>query len=340
MKDELYTISKTIHSKNENEVEGRIGRFFQRIGSLFKQDSPPETDLSGRIHELETTIDEILDKLVIFKDKAKNETDEELVASLDSTLDTLIRESLGVQKMVERPHAPSLQVKAIKRYVEWLEKARRWSDLADQEYNKELVYKTIIEHIIEDFYLKIDRDVQVIKDYFANSVEHLNAKEEGRIYLQANLEVQLIPYFQKLNSLKEIPKDLTLTLKDFSSWRTLADQSRAATFTKALHLIDLVSENSASFIQKNDTEEEALVELAENEEAPELVHEVKALEDGMKQVLLDIENDDILEGKLLSKLDSLENDAHELNGNLRLSQNQVSRVEWVLETIASLRART
>lgn len=336
MKNKNNTDLNLSDSKEKIEVEGRIGRFFQKVSSLFKEDSHhTDTDLSGRIHELQANIDEVLEKLVNFKDKVKKEIDQEFRSSIDLIINFLLRESVTIQNRVERRQGPTLQVKAIKRYVEWLEKAKRWSELADKEYNREVVYKVLVEHTIEEFYLKIDRDIQVLQEYLFNSINNLPYEKQEKSRVQAGLELQLAPYFQKLLVFKELPKGLSLELKSFSAWRLIADRSREKTFTTALHMIDQFSEDFFIFDSKEDGEKS--LDSIEIEESTELTQKLRALEEAVSQFLSSMEENKKINRSFISKLNSLEREAHNLNSNLRLSQNQVERVQIILDKFSSTR---
>lgn len=319
--------------------ETRLGRFFQKFNHFFKrQTSPPssfsstESPLSGRIHQLQKDIVSLIDKLLVIREDLEQESDPQFPSLISTIIDPLMKEINRMQKARQMPGSAAQQVKDSKGYTEWIEKAKMWIDLCSKRHQqKEAIYKAVMEHTIQEFHARIDRDLQVVQDYLVHTMDRLNINDLVKNELKERLEPELSQHLFELYLLKDHPQDLSID--SLNLWRADADLAREGYFSAALHTIDLfVGEmNPPHVIEEiSDTHsieihvnlmslEEQIIKLEAEIRAFELI----GSEDKKKMCMIQLAN--------------LEEEAHHINGDLRLTHEHIERVQQVLETLSAFR---
>lgn len=218
-----------------------LSQFFHRIKLFIKRKFTANTiALKGRIHELQSDVEEVILGLLQFKNIIKKEADQQLLELIKPIIRNLIKEITSVNSLIQEKQSTALQVKLVHHYVNWLENAKTWSRLASLPYDEETVYQAIVIHSSKMLVEHINRDIKVIQKYLLNKINHLEGNSEAKKTLKAQLEIELTPYFSELNELTKIPENISLD--SFTSWRTIADQSRENCFSSALHVVDTFTE--------------------------------------------------------------------------------------------------
>ena len=339
MTDEAQPLPKTTDLKHTafrmdihatpKAPETALGSLLKKVAQIFNRTPHSDSKLSGRIHELQTTADEILHGLTAFKSKIEKETDRRLFSLVCGIIDPISKEIARLQKVMERQGGATQQVKSYTRYVEWIEKARYWISLGDGSKDLEAIQQAVIQQTIQEFQTRIDKDIQIIQDYLNHAVENLVVSDDMRNVLKHKLDPELSPNLLKLYQLKEHPQDLSLD--SLIPWRSAADHDREIFFSSSLHAIDTFF---TDFLPSPAKEKESELSLM-------LLMQLGELEDKIARILADIEDQDSNEEfsniSLRAALDRLEDEAHELNANLRLTHEHEERLQKSLNTLAHIR---
>lgn len=314
-----------------NNVETRLGRFFQRINHFFSNEPiDHEVKLIGRIHEMQSTTDKILEELLEFKSFLAEIAEPSIFSLVCNIIDPIVKEITRIQKGIDEQEAITQQVKVFNRYTEWLDKAKLWIELGkNKKYQKEIIQQAILTHTIQEFQAWIDRDVQVIQDYLHNSFHSFDIVDPMKQFLRDGIEPKVTPYIRRLLELKEPPKKLTI--HSLTKWRAKADRERENLFGEALHIIDTFT-NELMPIPFEEHKDDYSIEILK------LIHK---LEEGIFELKAQVKNPERLEEKskktCIQTLAHLEEEAHRLNSNLSLPQEYVDRVQHVIEGLFSIR---
>lgn len=311
-------------------AETPLRRFFQKLTQMFNRTpapSPTEIRLAGRIHELQTIADHVLHDLIAFKGLLEREADPHLLPLAVSVIDTMIKEIARLKKLMEHQHGLTQQVKAVARFAEWVEKAKPWLALKNKTLDAGQVKQVVVQQTVQEFQTRIDRDIQVIQDYLHHAVDSLEGPDELKASLKNKLMSEISPNLSKLDQLKQCPEDLHID--SIISWRAQADRGRENLFTTILHAIDSYASEFQPYPKENDEYNLViLMQLTELEEkTTELVSAFETIDD----------MEENQRRATLGLLDKLEDEAHLLNSNLYLSQEQSENVEKLLDILASLR---
>lgn len=312
-------------------VETRLGRFFQKINQFLKREPPPvDLKLQGRIRELQTSADKILLDLLNLKSALEDIVEPNIFALASNIIDPIIKEISRIQKAIEQQDGATQQVKTFHRYMEWMDKAKTWIELGTKkQYQQDLIQQAIVDHTIQEFYARIDRDIQVIQDYLHNSLNRPSVEHSLKHELQQGIEPQVLPYIAQLEQLKVLPEDLSLNA--LTQWKVGADQAREKYFGAVLHIID-------SFAHKIGPSDQG---DHESEHALEILLQLDALEEKISELAEQIEDIDALDDRKLKMCNQtlmhLEEEAHDLNTNLRLPQEHSERVQQAIESLSALR---
>lgn len=307
-----------------------LSRFIQKIGLIFKRNSEThEASLNGRIKELQTTADNLLFELLDFKHDIKEKVDSSLFSLVTTLLNPLIKEIGRIVPTIEKKDNKLQQIKILSHYVESIEKAKAWAKLGRVHKNKDQLEQAIIQQVAKEFLGRIDRDMQLIYDYLANSLSLLQLSNALKMELKDHLMPGVSLKIQELNRLKTLPLDFSLN--SFILWRSSSDRAREIFFDDALHIIDRFLEPFFPLPQKE----------KECEYSADILRQLNDFDNRVGKLMMDIQNlgtlDENRRTACLSVLGSLEKEAHELNSNLRLSQANGERIEGFLETLLGLR---
>lgn len=318
-----------VHPKTETPTDTVFSRFIQKVGQIFKPSQPEgKVPLSGRIKELQTMADSVIDDLQVFKKKIEKTIDPSLYALMVTIIDSLVKEAGRVPHGIDKLDNTAKQVKVFSRYVDSIEKGKLLVDIGKANPQKQKLEHALVEQIAAEFLLRIDRDIQVIQDYLSLALSSFEMSPALENEIKEKLMPDLSPKIKKLNQLKTAPPDFSVD--SFLKWRSHSDHAREAIFGEALHIID---EFSTEFLPapKKDKENEDV----------ELVEGLNALEHKINRMSRDMKSgkhvDEDQRKAYISMIERLEEEAHQLNANLHLSPDHGERIENFLETLLNLR---
>ncbi|HEV8052033.1 MAG TPA: hypothetical protein VGP47_06025, partial [Parachlamydiaceae bacterium] len=221
------------------------------------------------------------------------------------------------------------QVKMFSRYVDSVERGKVWVEIGKVNQDKDKLEQALIQQIALEFLFRIDRDIQVIQDYLGHSLATFEMSSILKDELRDKLMPDLAPKLLELYQLKNLPADLSLD--SFIQWRADSDRSREIIFGAALHVIDHFSdvflpspkkEQESAHLQAIIQDLNILGEKIDNVSAE--MAKAGKMNDTQRQVYVAI-------------LQHLEEEAHHLNCNLRITHEHGEQIESYLETILSLR---
>ena len=305
--------------------ETKLTRFFRKFNRFFQPKDEPHVELRGRIHELQKNAGRVLLELTAVKNELKNEIDPSLFAFVEAVVDPLMKEVQRIQKEIQQNDSMTEQYTQIfKRYTVWIEKAKMWVELCSNRNKKEGISKAVIEHNIQEFNAIVDRDLQVVSDYFNHALDHYKMNEEHRMSLKTKLEQEVLPHIAALQDLQKKPR--ALSLGDLSHWRAEFDQRREKYFSEALHAIDtLMQKENPTFFDEE-----------ENENYIDILLRMSTLEEKISD-LAKIDLSVASQKKLaIALLTQLEEEAHHLNVDLRLSQESSERLQSLIQHLADI----
>lgn len=315
--------------KEDKKKQNLFDRFFDRIKNSFQKnnkESEEQRRLSGRIQDLHVLADQVLGKLEEIRTILKTSHSHDIYTYVHDYIDIITKEVKRNSLAIDLSKSVTSQAKAFKRYNLWLEKAKLWIHICSHMNNQDKMEQEIIHYMVRDFLEVIDRDLQVIDDYQEHMVNDLALNEDEKIDLALMLESKLDPYIKSLYSLRTVPKQLSL--KEVAEWKKQIDAKREKYFDAALHAIDkLIEESNPSILSDFDGDHlmEALSEIVflENE-IPNLHDEIYIVKGHVNK-------------SLLNKLQALENKAHELNLNLRLTPDLIDRLQSLIKVLQEIR---
>ena len=231
----------------------RVNRFFLQITNIFaKQSSENDPNLMGAFPNLESFGQQTLDALSSLKERIENEGDAHLLAGAASLIDPIYREIKRLSKMMEGKHAAAHQVKLYNSYVICLDKAQLLISSLGNAASEAEMRTFVQQQLVEAFHAKIDRDLQLIRDYLDHSLAHPKLTEPERQKINWNIHEGLAEQLNSLQGLKESAQELRL--ETMTSWRSKVDDSREKWFGEALHIIDMHIK-SLSLPRKDDFEQ-------------------------------------------------------------------------------------
>lgn len=311
-----------------------LNRFVDRIRTTFQKfQNKPDSDhqLHGRIQDLHTKANLVLDHLSTIKAELINELDQDVLVHVEEVLDPIIKEVSRLHQSMEKPGSVIHQAKTYQRYSQWIEKAKLWIQICSKAKDKESIVKAIIRYTVDDFLEVINRDIQVINDYQEHMLEALAIDDEEKIMLAQRLETRLEPYLKGLNDLRVRPSDLPL--KEIAIWKSQVDKRREKYFDAALHAIDKLINDiipDKSGFEEQEHLIEALSQIAYLErEIPNLYDEIYMAKKPSKELL------NIFESRLTTN----EQEIHQLNLDLRLPPDLIDRLQGLSEMLEQARKK-
>lgn len=312
--------------------EGRFDRFFQRINQFFTNEPPNNTLLQGRIQELQSNADKVLAQLVDAKEALEQRSvDPFFILLVNSVFDPFIKELGRIQRAMNQDFTSPRQVKITNRYAEWVDKAKWWVDTCSRLETAEAACPLLLEHAVREFHFCIDRDIKLIQDYINQGIQSLELSESAHSELEERLSKELGIHLTTLHQLKMFPSEDSI--EAFHVWRAQADSMRARCFSDALHIIDTITDDVLPLGNNGD----------EKESHPEQLSTIVALEARLTQLAIELEfidgMDNAFKRKCAAQLSVLEEEAHRLNGDLRLKPEHSDRVQSALELLESFRLR-
>lgn len=309
----------------------RLGRAIQKSLQFFQKKSSTDPKLAGRIHELSRTSKEVLKELLDIRAGLQKQVDPELFNHVEAVIDPLIKDITRIQKIMEEEPNPTTQVQVFKRYTVSIEKANSWIQIKHHGNDKISIEKAVVEHILHEFFERIERDLQVINDYQQHMLENLPLDDEERGRLWVELESKIGSYIKSLLALKRAPTPLSI--QRLSQWKRNVDQRRSKYFDGALHAIDnLVNSYSPDS-----------PELEEHDHLVEIFTRMAALEEETTAFWTALGTVDLKDQTCIAeseeRLSKCEDEVSQLNLDLRLTPELIDRLQVVIDTLTTIRFR-
>lgn len=306
----------------------RLGRAIQQF---FQKKPAKDPKLAGRIHELNRTAKDVLKELITIKIQLQDQVDPELYSHVEAVVDPLIKDITRIQKIMEEESNFALQVQVFKRYTASIEKANSWIQIKHHGNDKVSIEKAVVEHILNEFFERIERDLQVINDYQQHMLENLPLDEEERGRLWIELEDKIGSYVKSLLALKRVPNPLSI--QRLSQWKRNVDQRREKYFDGALHAIDnLVHAYSPDSH-----------EVEEHDHLVEIFSRMAALEEETAEFWNSIGTVDLKDMEIVAvceeRLARCEDEVSQLNLDLRLTPELIDRLQTIIDTLTTIRFR-
>lgn len=327
----LWSVVKPVFSANANGVAGQTQpkRLWEKIQSLFIRKPDHDPKLVGRIYEMNQNANHLYSELLAVKVDLEKEVEPVLLSLVEAVVDPLIKEARRLKILMEQEKSVSQQVINIKKYSEWIEKAKIWVEICAKRSQKEAIRKAIIDYSIDEFRTVIDRDMQIIQDYLTHFLNELEFLPEEKKELEARLEETLTQHLIGLQKLKAQPDNLSLGM--LGSWRVEIDRLREKFFSDSLHTIDTLVQEVAPKLAKEEESEQYL----------KFVSRCAQLEEKLAVLSRDIERLDLdnieLKKDILARFDTLEDEVHQLNSDLRLDHAHIERLQAVMDQLGNLR---
>ncbi len=300
-----------------------LDRFIHRVGTSFGLFKPQTCEkLAGRIRVMQKTATDMVEKLRAVQKELEQAVDEELYGHIQDVIRPLIREIEKVNLTNKEYKSVTEQALAFRRYSEWVERAKEWLQVWNQSQDREALAKAVAEHIIEEVFHSIERDICLIVDYKRHVVGELSLGESKKKMIRQRLGRTLKPIFNSLKALEKRPTDPEL--RAVAAWRGKVNQERQQFHEHALSLVDqIVHQYQKGAVSREDHDHlvEVLQQLIYLEEAvPHLIEDEKDNQE-----------------EWLSRLNSLEQEAYHLNLDLRLPVELVERLHVIIDRLELLR---
>lgn len=303
----------------------RFERLKGMVLQLFSLREQPKTDgqLAGRIRALQDTAHAVLNQLMSIKKELSTLLDNQLITYVEAVVDPMIRDVARLQKMTQSQASLEEQVQAYEKYAHWIEKAKPWVQLfTKHSTDVEAISDAVVQHGLHVVTNLIHRDHQVVDDYLLHQLGKLSLPNTAKEELKQRIAERLEGIFHQLDQLTIPPPNLSLS--DLKQWQLRVNAARERLNEQALHIIDKevhrIQPEAANPVEIDESVVKNFEEMAELEEgAPQLLHEIEE-EGGL----------DLSERLTLhKKLTRLENEALQLERELRLSPELLSRLQRV-----------
>lgn len=322
-----------------NKVNHFFGEILSKAGAGAASDAALNTKaepkhLIGRIHQFQKEVEIATKHLNALRKEIEEDGDLKFLFLVSSVLDPLLKEVCRLEKAREQQMTAAQHVRESKEYVDWIEKAKKWIDLcANRHTHAEDIHQAYIDHTFCEFCARIDKDLQVIQDYLNLYMNKLEGNDLVKIELKDHLDQELSQHIFELYLLKDHhPGNSIETLNE---WRAKADLARESYFSEALHMID---KNIGELMQPmiiEDNIDQSIIDI-----------QLRLTNLDEQLVKLDLEITELKDGRTdekvkmcLTNLAKMEDEAHSLNGNLKLNHEHVLKVQEAINALSALRER-
>ncbi len=310
-----------------------VGKLKKRLKAAFQFfEAKKEHTLTGRIQELNSHAADINKTLENLKKNFSPggiydaSQDPELHVFVEAILDPLLREAGQLYQGLHSISIPE-QAKAFKKFGLWLERAKDWVHFFDKKRTKQEIIEGVVQHLVGEALTRIDRDIEVVKQYLYHQVVSLYVSPERQKELQKKIEVAVNAQLQNLTALKKRPQKITLEGLGF--WKNQIDHYRQTFFDLALHTIDAAVEHESPGAYSGEA----------NEHLQEVISMTTHLEWEVEELLKEVQEgylDDPVERNILhAHLLALSEEAHALMLDLRLGWELLTRLQKVSSDIAT-----
>lgn len=193
---------------------------FSRILDIFnnKRNAEPRHHICGKACQLEQKTKTMSFSLQRLREEWESKGDRDASAALGVFL-----------RDVKRVQA-ALQGGDVELAEKWTSKAAEWISLAQDDSTRQLLRKSLAEHLISQSMQQLERDMATISNYAKQHIGDQGKETDTKIN-------QLIgPEIEKLRDLLSCPAEKSL--KSVKKWKDALDLSRAAIFRTALENIE------------------------------------------------------------------------------------------------------
>ena len=149
--------------------------------------------------------------LEFFKNSLEKASDSQMFSLVCWVIEPIIKEYRHLQKKQKAKENERQRIELIKRYTNWIERARPWTEFGFSYLDLKAIEQAVILYFIQDLKKRIERDIQVIKVYLNQKIKKLKIPNSHKGNFNNKLNRLLSPILLKLNALKSVEKGLTLT---------------------------------------------------------------------------------------------------------------------------------
>lgn len=308
----------------------KLSRFRQKINDFFNWGEPQVALPVINTNDLEKEIKKNLEELHTVNHKLEKNSDPNFYHVREKIIVPLIKEFERFQNNLFASY-PSENHKAFQKYSIWMEKSKLWIEICTNPPKTEDLCRAIIQHNNEEFKHLINHDLQIIQDYLTSSLDATHLEEQEKRRLEERLQQQLQHHLKLLEELKTCP--LSMDLENLVHWREKVNSLREVYFGTALHAIDLgMQEVKAPYIIED-----------EGDHHIEIIRRLTKLETKISNIAGQIPKLDQGDEKRIHLMESqfshLEDEVHDLNSDLRLSQDHVDRLQSLSHRLSNIRQK-
>lgn len=293
-----------------------------------------EKNLVGRIHELDADVETLYKSLVHIRSMFEPTMQYDIIEDPDlgifpeALIDPLLKEA---DLLTQTLHSPSIagQAKVFKRYNLWIDRSKHWVDYFDRRRSKKELMDEVIHYLVGEALVRIDRDIEIIREYMSHQIIVLPLDEDRKKYLKHKIEGSIESHVENLMQLKKRPSKITL--EGIGYWKSQIDQCRQTYFDTTLHAIDrlIEDEHPAGSISEEYLQESSIEAVILEREVLETIQELQEV---------DLNKPPVVKG-LLAHIHALEEEAHEMLLDLRLDGEIINKVENALQQLSEMKAQ-
>lgn len=318
-----------IHATPLSQQENRT--LFQKFKAvavhLFTtQNSKSEHHLTGRIHTLQNTANQVLSELNQIKAELALGVDPDLLNSIDAVVKPIVRDIERIQRKVNHSRSIDEKEDAAKHYSQWIERARPWVHfLSTNLTDRKAIIHAVVRHTIQISEELVRRDLQVIQDYQNHKLAEMGKDDGERMLLKERIDQALSKQVEDLTRLQrsEPPKVDEIGLKELETWKERIENLREKLYNKALQIID------ETFTVKETKEQHDHV-LSNLNRIAKIEEEVEQLQKALRKHVLD-------EEEIHATLDQIQNEIRNILLSIALTPELADRVRRVKNEIDAIR---
>lgn len=245
------------HSENSSEDTQINEKFvaklekltvFQRFKFLaqefFSPSAKTDIKLAGRIQTLQQTASQVVSKLNVIKNDLEHHTDPDLIGSIETVVNHMIRDVMRIQKKTSDPKTVEEQIDAEERYTQWIDRATSWVHLFSGLNDRDTIIQAVVKHAMHDSQEIIMRDLQVIKDYKDHKLIEIAQNENDKAELQKKIESELSGPVEDLTHLMNSEMETEpMNLEQLERWKQQIDVLRKKYYNSSMNTIDSIFQN-------------------------------------------------------------------------------------------------
>lgn len=324
---------RPIHATPFSREESRsLFQKFKAVAVLLFtgwQDTKAEHQLTGRIHALQNTANQVLADLNQLKTDLEQQADSDLLGSLDAVVKPIVRDVERIQRKVVSSQSLDERKDAAERYTQWIERARPWVHfLSANLKDRDAIIQAVVKHTIQTSEELVKRDLQVISDYQKHKLAELAADNGENRLLKNRLEQALSKHLEDLSRLQrsEPPKPGVTGLKELEVWKERIENLREKLYNKSLQIIDEIFAG----IHSKETKEQHDHVIANLSRIANIEEKINQLHRSLRKHVLD-------EDEIHACLDQLQKETRHILQELALTPELADRVYKVRNEIETIR---